>query len=41
VWWSVDGDEAVVEEELGGGSTQAWKEGVKGARRTGEGGCLL
>jgi hypothetical protein len=41
VWWVGDSDEETVEEELSGGSAQAWREGVKGARRAGGGGSLL
>jgi hypothetical protein len=41
VWWSGDGDEVVVKEELDGDGTQAQREGVKGERRTGGGGSLL
>jgi hypothetical protein len=44
VWWPGDGDEVVVEEELGGGSAQAWREGEKRGDGCGEnrwGGRLL
>jgi hypothetical protein len=35
VWWSVDSDEAVVEEKLGGGNAQALREGEKKRGRCG------
>jgi hypothetical protein len=35
VWWPCDSGEAAVGMELGGGSVQAWREGEKGAGRTG------
>jgi hypothetical protein len=38
VWQLSDDDEAVAEVELSGSGAQAWREGEKGAGRTGGGG---